>query len=80
MPRSDQNNNRGRGPPSEKNRSLAKKLSSAMAQRRGDFRPNSELSQICTELWELDENRLKPGVDYQIDLQGGKTAVQYNGY
>ena len=33
------------------------------------FRPNEELSRICQELWDLDDNRLKPGVDYVIDLQ-----------
>lgn len=39
---------------------------------RVDFRFNHdpELSAICTELWELDENRLRPGIDYRIDLQG----------
>ena len=43
-----------------------------MASRR-DFSADRELSKICTELWKLDENRLKPGVDYQISLQGGKS-------
>ena len=37
-----------------------------------NFEPNSELSKICTQLWEADENRLVPGRDYQINLQGGK--------
>ncbi len=36
-----------------------------------DFTPQEELSRICTELWDLDENRLTPGSDYAIDLQGG---------
>lgn len=36
------------------------------------FSADRELSGICTELWKLDENRLKPGVDYQINLQGGE--------
>ena len=36
------------------------------------FNPDRELSKVCTELWELDENRLVPGRDYQIDLQGGE--------
>ena len=35
------------------------------------FKPDLELSKICTELWEADGNRLTPGKDYQIDLQGG---------
>ena len=30
-----------------------------------------ELSNIFTELWELDENRLQLGKDYQLNLQGG---------
>lgn len=38
------------------------------------FRPDRELSKICEELWEADENRLTPGKDYQIDLQGGTKA------
>jgi hypothetical protein len=38
---------------------------------RSGFSADRELSKICTELWKLDENRLKPGVDYQINLQGG---------
>ena len=42
-----------------------------MAQGRRDFSADRELSKICTELWRLDENRLNPGVDYQINLQGG---------
>ena len=29
----------------------------------------SDLSAACTRLWELDENRLIPGLDYAIDLQ-----------
>ncbi|XP_063967839.1 poly(U)-specific endoribonuclease-B-like isoform X2 [Lytechinus pictus] len=35
-----------------------------------EFTPDAELSAICNKLWELDENRLEPGVDYEIDLQG----------
>jgi poly(U)-specific endoribonuclease len=42
-----------------------------MAGKGAEFRPNEELSRICQELWDLDDNRLKPGVDYVIDLQGG---------
>ncbi|XP_054772970.2 poly(U)-specific endoribonuclease-A-like [Lytechinus pictus] len=34
-----------------------------------EFTPDAELSAICNKLWELDENRLEPGVDYEIDLQ-----------
>ena len=37
-----------------------------------DFSADRELSRVCTRLWELDENRLTPGKDYQIDLQGGR--------
>ena len=44
----------------------------AVMAQRGSFSADRELSKICTELWKLDENRLKPGVDYQINLQGGK--------
>ena len=49
-----------------------------MAQRRDEFNADRELSQICTELWELDDNRLKPGVDYQINLQGGRSTCDRN--
>ncbi|XP_072018032.1 poly(U)-specific endoribonuclease-B-like [Amphiura filiformis] len=35
-----------------------------------DFKPDKDLSTICTKLWKLDTNRLVPGVDYSIDLQG----------
>ena len=34
------------------------------------FKPNEELSEIATKLWELDENRCEPGVDFELDLQG----------
>ena len=34
------------------------------------FEPDPELSEIATKLWELDENRCEPGVDYEIYLQG----------
>ena len=30
------------------------------------------------QLWELDENRLTPGVDYVLDLQG-RTKFSYDG-
>ena len=33
------------------------------------FNPDPILSRIGQELWELDDNRLKPGEDYAIDLQ-----------
>lgn len=32
----------------------------------------SNLSAACSRIWELDENRLIPGVDYSLDLQEGK--------
>ncbi|PWS21745.1 hypothetical protein DKP78_21985, partial [Enterococcus faecium] len=31
---------------------------------------DQELSNILNELWNLDTNRLSPGTDYTIDLQG----------
>ncbi|XP_051544022.1 uridylate-specific endoribonuclease C-like [Myxocyprinus asiaticus] len=31
---------------------------------------NKELSDVLNELWRLDVNRMKPGVDYKINLQG----------
>eukprot|EP00164_Ancoracysta_twista_P012919 GFYU01020437.1.p1 GENE.GFYU01020437.1~~GFYU01020437.1.p1 ORF type:complete len:279 (-),score=93.05 GFYU01020437.1:196-1032(-) len=34
----------------------------------------SDLSDYCDKLWELDVNRLVPGEDFEIDLQGGKRA------
>lgn len=46
-----------------------------MAKRGDRFAPDEELSKICTELWEADENRLTPGKDYLINLQGGGPEV-----
>lgn len=31
---------------------------------------NQELTEVLNELWRLDTNRLKPGTDYRISLQG----------
>lgn len=31
---------------------------------------NQELSEVFNQLWKLDTNRLKPGADYKINLQG----------
>nr|XP_057918155.1 uridylate-specific endoribonuclease C-like [Doryrhamphus excisus] len=31
---------------------------------------NQELAEVLNELWRLDSNRLKPGIDYIISLQG----------
>lgn len=35
-----------------------------------EFQPDEELSAIISDLWNADENRLQPGDDYEIDLQG----------
>lgn len=32
----------------------------------------------CEQLWEADVNRLEPGVDYNLDLQG-RTRFSYDG-
>lgn len=40
------------------------------------FEPDGELSEICTKLWDLDENRCIPGDDYEIDLQGYVTSTR----
>jgi poly(U)-specific endoribonuclease len=34
------------------------------------------LSLACSKLWDLDVNRLHPGIDYAIDLQRGKSSYQ----
>lgn len=39
------------------------------------FNPDPILTRIGQELWDLDDNRLKPGEDYVIDLQAGRTLV-----
>lgn len=36
----------------------------------------ADVSLACARLWELDTNRLEPGVHYEIDPQGGKKAYQ----
>lgn len=43
---------------------------------RESFCCDPELSKICNELWKLDENRLRPGKDYVINLQGGTKVYQ----
>jgi len=47
-------------------------------QRSGRFSPDRELSDIYTELWELDENRLTPDKHYRINLQGGNRDYSYD--
>ncbi|NXY90934.1 ENDUA protein, partial [Alcedo cyanopectus] len=37
---------------------------------------NHELSKLFSEMWDMDVNRLVPGKDYAIDLQGKAGAVQ----
>ena len=37
-----------------------------------------ELTDLCERLWHLDKNRLQPGVDYKLDLQG-RTKYSYDG-
>lgn len=36
---------------------------------------NSTLSELFTRLWDLDVNRCKPGLDYDIDIQGYVTST-----
>ncbi|RLN64199.1 hypothetical protein BBJ29_000365 [Phytophthora kernoviae] len=38
------------------------------------FAETKSLSAACNKLWELDSNRLEPGVHYELDLQEGKNA------
>ncbi|XP_031420194.1 poly(U)-specific endoribonuclease-C isoform X3 [Clupea harengus] len=40
---------------------------------------NKELSNILNELWKLDKNRLSPGTDYTISLQGKAGCVTRGG-
>ncbi|XP_071836270.1 poly(U)-specific endoribonuclease-B-like isoform X1 [Apostichopus japonicus] len=47
---------------------ICSNLLTNMAQR--EFNPDKELSHMCTKLWTLDVNRLVPGKDYNLDLQG----------
>ena len=42
------------------------------------FNPNAQLSKLCTELWELDEQRLVIGKDVVIDLQGRMSDYKNN--
>ncbi|KAK3604497.1 hypothetical protein CHS0354_001177 [Potamilus streckersoni] len=37
---------------------------------KSEFKPDLELSEILTKLWELDNNKCFPGKDYEIDVQG----------
>ncbi|RUS69749.1 hypothetical protein EGW08_022488 [Elysia chlorotica] len=34
------------------------------------FSPDSELSEIISKLWDMDDNKCFPGEDYELDLQG----------
>lgn len=36
----------------------------------------ADLSAACQRLWALDDNRLHPGADYVLDLQGGKKSYE----
>jgi len=50
---------------------------SAGASSKGAVKPkvsDAELKSICGKLWELDDNRLVPGKDYEIQLQAGKSS------
>jgi len=40
------------------------------------FAPDSELSEIISELWEMDENKCIQGRDYDLDLQGYVTSTR----
>lgn len=39
---------------------------------------DQDLIDVCEKLWDLDENRLEPDVDYELDLQG-RTRFSYDG-
>ena len=39
---------------------------------------DTELTDLCERLWDLDKNRLKPDVDYKLDMQG-RTKYSYDG-
>ena len=34
------------------------------------FCADEELSEVLSKLWDLDDNKCYPGVEYEIDLQG----------
>ena len=40
------------------------------------FKPHKQASEIITKLWHADKNRLTPGVDYDLDLQGYTRSYQ----
>ncbi|KAK7100065.1 poly(U)-specific endoribonuclease-A-like [Littorina saxatilis] len=42
----------------------------------GGFCADSELSEVLSKLWELDDNKCYPGEDYEIDLQGFVTSTR----
>lgn len=42
----------------------------------GGFIPHPQASEIATKLWHADKNRLQPGVDYDLDLQGYTKSYQ----
>jgi len=36
----------------------------------------ASLSKACSQLWKLDDNHFRPGIDYQLNLQHGKTSYE----
>ena len=42
----------------------------------GDFCADSELSEIISKLWEMDDNKCYPGRDYELNLQGYVTSTR----
>ena len=40
------------------------------------FQPDEQLSAVCTSMWNADTNRLRPGVDYDLDLQGSTRSYK----
>lgn len=41
-----------------------------------DFAPDSELSEIISQIWDMDDNKCFPEKDYELDLQGYVTSTR----
>ncbi|VDO95531.1 unnamed protein product [Schistosoma mattheei] len=41
---------------------------------------NTELSEFYTKLYKEDENKVRPGIDYKLNLQGNSNSIFVNLY
>ena len=66
-------------PPSAPHSHFVSSSAASSSATRTDTSPSSEelssLRLACQAIWDLDENRLQPNKEYELNLQGGKTST-----